>query len=63
MNSDIIIITQIFNVHKMSLTRLNTNYETLKMNLWHGYNICSTIQRIRVPSRMQKYAYADLQYK
>ena len=41
MNDDIIIIiiTQIFNVHKMSLRRLNTNYKTLKMNLRHGYNI------------------------
>ena len=41
MNDDIIIITQVFNVHKMSLIRLNTNHKTLKMNLRHGYNICS----------------------
>ena len=41
-NDDIIIIiTQIFNVHKMSLIRLNTNYETLNINLRHEYNICS----------------------
>ena len=61
--NDIIIITQIFNMHKMSRIRLNANYKTQTMNLRHGYNICSYNTIIRVPSRMRKYAYIDLQYK